>query len=126
MVMNAVRFPDMITSNKTALVNDREATLQNLETLLLSSKYTLLGDPYFGSNLERLLYESNNVILQDIIIDDVFTVINNYMPQIRVIRNNITVTSDRNNVTVNIRAQNMLDYSFDEYSIRLLTVEEVM
>ena len=60
------------------------------------------------------------------LIDDVFTVINNYMPQIRVIRNNITVTSDRNNVTVNIRAQNMLDYSFDEYSIRLLTVEEVM
>lgn len=124
--MNAVRFPDMIISNKTAIVNDKDATMQNLETLLLSNKYTLLGDPYFGSNIERLLYESNNIILQDIIIDDIFTAINNYMPQIRVLRNNITVTSNGNNVTVNIRAQNMLDYSFDEYSIRLLTVEEVM
>lgn len=124
--MNTVRFPDMIISNKTAIVNDKDATMQNLETLLLSNKYTLLGDPYFGSNIERLLYESNNIILQDIIIDDIFTAINNYMPQIRVLRNNITVTSNGNNVTVNIRAQNMLDYSFDEYSIRLLTVEEVM
>ena len=124
--MNAVRFPDMIISNKTAIVNDKDATMQNLETLLLSNKYTLLGDPYFGSNIERLLYESNNIILQDIIIDDIFTAINNYMPQIRVLRNNITVASNGNNVTVNIRAQNMLDYSFDEYSIRLLTVEEVM
>lgn len=124
--MNAVRFPDMIISNKTAIVNDKDATMQNLETLLLSNKYTLLGDPYFGSNIEKLLYESNNIILQDIIIDDIFTAINNYMPQIRVLRNNITVASNGNNVTVNIRAQNMLDYSFDEYSIRLLTVEEVM
>ena len=123
--MNAVRFPKMFNSNKTAIVKDKEATEQNLKSLLASFKKTLLGDPYFGSNLQKLLFEHNNVILQDLVIDDVYSVINTYMPQIRVVRNNITVTSDGNSVIVNIRAQNLLDYTFSEYSLNLLTVEEL-
>ena len=123
--MNAVRFPKMFNSNKTAIVRDKEATEQNLKSLLASFKKTLLGDPYFGSNLQKLLFEHNNVVLQDLVIDDVFSAINAFMPQIRVIRDNITVTSDGNSVIVNIRAQNMLDYTFSEYSLRLLTVEEL-
>ena len=123
--MNAVRFPKMFNSNKTAIVKDKEATEQNLKSLLASFKKTLLGDPYFGSNLQKLLFEHNNVILQDLVIDDVYSVINTYMPQIRVIRDNITVTSDGNSVIVNIRAQNLLDYTFSEYSLNLLTVEEL-
>lgn len=123
--MNAVRFPNMFNANKAAIVKDKEATYQNLRNLLLSSKLTLFGDPYFGSNLHRLLYETNNVILQDLVVDDVFTVINTYMPQIRVLRNNIKVISEDNRVTVRIYAQNLLDYSFDEYSVQLLNVEEI-
>lgn len=123
--MNAVRFPKMFNSNKTAIVKDKEATEQNLKSLLASFKKTLLGDPYFGSNLQKLLFEHNNIILQDLVIDDVYSVINAYMPQIRVVRNNITVTSDGNSVIVNIRAQNLLDYTFSEYSLNLLTVEEL-
>lgn len=123
--MNAIRFPNMFNSNKAAIVRDKEATYQNLRTLLLSSKLTLFGDPYFGSNLRRLLYENNNVILQDLVIDDIFTAINTYMPQVRVLRDNIRVTSDGNRVIVNIYAQNLLDYSFDEYSVQLLNVEEI-
>lgn len=123
--MNAIRFPNIFNSNKAAIVRDKEATYQNLRTLLLSSKLTLFGDPYFGSNLRRLLYENNNVILQDLVIDDIFTVINTYMPQVRVLRDNIRVTSDGNRVIVNIYAQNLLDYSFDEYSVQLLNVEEI-
>lgn len=123
--MNAIRFPNIFNSNKAAIVRDKEATYQNLRTLLLSSKLTLFGDPYFGSNLRKLLYENNNVILQDLVIDDIFTVINTYMPQVRVLRDNIRVTSDGNRVIVNIYAQNLLDYSFDEYSVQLLNVEEI-
>lgn len=123
--MNAVRFPKMFNSNKTAIVRDKEATEQNLKSLLASFKKTLLGDPYFGSNLQKLLFEHNNVVLQDLVIDDVFSAINAFMPQIRVIRDNITVTSDGNSVIVNIRAQNLLDYTFSEYTLNLLTVEEL-
>lgn len=123
--MNAVRFPDMLSSNKTAIVKDKDATRQNLEMLLQSEKLTLLGDPYFGTNLSKLFFEYNNVVLQDIIIDDIYSAINTYMPQVRVLRGNINLTSVGNTVSVHIVAQNLLDYSFDEYDIRLLTVEEL-
>lgn len=123
--MNAVRFPDMLSSNKTAIVKDKDATRQNLEMLLQSEKLTLLGDPYFGTNLSKLFFEYNNVVLQDIIIDDIYSAINTYMPQVRVLRENINLTSVGNTVNVHIVAQNLLDYSFDEYDIRLLTVEEL-
>lgn len=123
--MNAVKFPNMLNSNKTVLVYDKEATRQNLETLILSTKLTLLGDPYFGTNLSRMFFEHNNAILQDIIIDDIFSAINTFMPQIRVLRDNINITSDGNKMIVTIVAQNMLDYSFDEYTINLLNVEEL-
>lgn len=123
--MNAIRFPKMFNTNKAAIVRDKEATAQNLKLLLASFKQTLLGDPYFGSNLQKLLFENNNIILQDLVIDDIYSVINTYMPQIRVLRKNINVTSDGNSVEVTIRAQNLLDYSFSEYTLNLLTVEEL-
>lgn len=123
--MNAVRFPKMFNSNKTAIVKDKEATEQNLKALLASFKKTLLGDPYFGSNLQKLLFEHNNVILQDLVADDIYSTITAYMPQIRVIRNNITVESTGSTVNVHIRAQNLLDYTFNEYTLNLLTVEEL-
>ena len=123
--MNAIRFPKIFNTNKAAIVRDKEATAQNLKLLLASFKQTLLGDPYFGSNLQKLLFENNNVILQDLVIDDIFSVINTYMPQIRVLRKNINVTSNGNKVEVTIRAQNLLDYSFSEYTLNLLTVEEL-
>lgn len=123
--MNAVRFPDMIESNRTAIVKDLDATNQNLTCLLLSYKKTMLGDPYFGTNLRKLFYESNNDILRDLVIDDIYIAINTFMPQIRAIRKNIEVTSDRNSVYVHIKAQNMLDFSFEEYNIKLLDVEEL-
>ncbi len=123
--MNAIRFPDMINLNKTSIVYDKEATEQNLRLLLLSYKNTMLGDPYFGSNLQRLLYENNNLILQSLVVDDIYSAITTYMPQIKVNRNNISISSDGNNVSVKIVAQNMLDYSFGEYNINLLNVEEM-
>lgn len=124
--MNAVKFPDMIRYNKTQIIEGKAATAQNLECLLLSYKKTLLGDPYFGSNLQRLLFESNNLILRDIIIDEVFTTINAFMPQIRVLRKDIKVVKQQDNkLVLNIKAQNLLDYSFGEYSINLLNSEEL-
>lgn len=123
--MNAVRFPKMFNSNKTAIVKDKEATEQNLKALLASFKKTLLGDPYFGSNLQKLLFEHNNIILQDLVADDIYSTITAYMPQIRVIRNNITVESTGSTVNVHIRAQNLLDYTFNEYTLNLLTMEEL-
>lgn len=123
--MNAVKFPDMISNNQTNIVFDYDATLQNLSTLILSSKKTLFGDPYFGTNLKKLIFDRNNAVLRDIVIDDLFTAITTFMPQIRVERRNITVESSGSSLYINIRAQNLLDYSFDNYTINMLNVEEL-
>ena len=85
----------------------------------------MFGDPYFGINLQKLFYESNNDILRDLVIDDIYTAIENFMPQIKVFRKDITVISDGNSVRVKIQAQNILDFSFTNYEIKLLTVEEM-
>ena len=123
--MNAVRFPNMLSSNKTVVIKDLEATKQNLTLLLTSYKKTMLGDPYFGTNLRKLLFESNNAVLRDLVIDDIYTTINTFMPQLRVVRKDIEVISDRNSVRVNLKAQNLLDFSLNEYNIKLLEVEEI-
>ncbi len=123
--MNAVKFPDMVSNNKTNIVKDLDATKQNYALLLKSFKKTLFGDPYFGVNLQKLFFERNNAVLRDLVIDDVFTATTLFMPQLRVERKNISVTSDGSDVYVNIKAQNMLDYSFVNYSINMLNVEEL-
>lgn len=123
--MNAIKFPDMLNNNKASIVEGIEATAQNLKYLLLSNKLTLLGDPYFGANLQKLLYENNNVVLRDLVVDEIYTAISTFMPQIRVLRKNINVDSDGNKIIVDIKAQNLLDFSFAEYSIVLTNVEEL-
>ena len=123
--MNAVSLPDMISNNSTNIITDEDATLQNLKYLILSSKNTLFGDPYFGTNLKKLIFDRNNTILRDIVIDDIFTAITMFMPQIKVERRNISVESEGSRLYINIRAQNRLDYTFTDYSINMINIEEL-
>lgn len=125
-MVNAIKFPDMLNSiGQTNVIKEKQATSQNLKLLLLSTKQTLIGDPYYGTNLRNMIYEKNNIILRDLVIDDILTNVNLYMPQIRLNRENIEVNSDGQTVHVIITAQNIIDYSFETYSIKLLSVEEL-
>lgn len=123
--MNAVQFPEMLSANKTVVIKDKEATKQNLSLLLQSYKKTLLGDPHFGVNLRRLLYESNNTVLQDLVIDDLQSAITTFMPQVRVSRSDIAINSEGNTLTAVIRAQNLLDFQLETYHLNLLDMEEL-
>lgn len=125
-MIKSIQFPDMLSSGGLSqFVTEKRATEQNLKYLLLSTKKTLLGDPYFGVNLRNLIFERNNVILRDLVIDDIFTAISIYMPQLRIERKNIKVVSDGKMVQVTITVQNIIDYSFNDYTLKLLDVEEV-
>lgn len=123
--MYSLDFPNMFSNTKTNLIEDHEATYSNLRLLLLSEKTSLFGDPYFGTLLKRVLYEQNSVILQDLIIDEIYTAITIFMPQIRLKRSDITVTSDGVDVYATIRCINLTDYVTDLYTINLTTVDEV-
>lgn len=123
--MNAIQFPNMIKSNKAQLITGKAATYQNLKYVLLSTKKTLLGDPYFGTQLKRLLFEKKNIIIRDLVIDEIISCINLYMPQLILTRDDIEVHTTRDEVRVRIKAKNIVDYSFEDYSIKLLSLEEL-
>ena len=123
-MITSFSFPDIFTSGGTKLVYDSKATSQNLKTLLLSTKQSLLGDPNYGTNLKKLIFNQNNSILRDIVIDDIYTNIQTFLPQIDVKRNDIELVSERNTLYVNIKAKNMLDYNFEDISLALYSLEE--
>lgn len=118
-MMYSISFPNMLSSVNTKLVTDHDATYQNLRLLLLSDKKGLFGDPYFGTALKRLLYNQADNILIDLVIDEIYTNILIFMPQIRLERKDITVYTDKINVYVTIKCVNMLDFQLDTYTINL-------
>lgn len=123
--MYSLNWPDMFSTTYTKVIQDHEATMSNLKLILLSDKYSLLGDPYFGTNLKKLMFNQNNQVLRDIVIDDIYTAILTFMSQLVVNRKDITVTSNGANIYVAIRALNLLDYTTDLYNINLTQSEEI-
>ena len=73
--MRSIAFPTIFNRTTVNLVEDYDATLQNLKMLLWSEKNELFGDPYYGTGFKRYLYDQNDVVLQDILIDDIYSTI---------------------------------------------------
>ena len=121
--MDSINFPDMFSTTSTKIVSGHDATLNNLKLTLLSSKKTLFGDPYFGTNLKWLLFEQGNEVLQDIVIDDVYTAILTFMPQLTLSRKDIEIVFNREEVFIKIKGTNLLDFKTDLYTINLMELE---
>lgn len=120
-MMKSIAFPRMFTSSSTQLVSDREASAQNLRLLLCSERGDFADDPEFGVRLKRFIFEQNDYVLQDVLIDEIYTKIAIFMPQLRVSREDIRFVRQRATLYVNIQALNRLDFTTDMYSIALLT-----
>lgn len=125
--MRSISFPEMFkNTNVTNVVDDenievtKRATHQNLKSLLSCEKGEMLGDPYFGISLKRYIFEPNNIVLRDLLIDEIYTAIAVFMPQIQVFRDNITILQDGNKLIARIRALNRLNYVTDLYNVVLL------
>ena len=121
--MNSIAFPNIFNNTSTRVVSDHEATAQNLKLLLASDKGSFFGDPYYGNIIKSLMFNQNDVILRDIVIDAIYTVILQFMPQILVKRKDITIVQSGTEIYATVRALNMLDYVTDMYNINLLNYE---
>ena len=119
----SIAFPEMFTSNGTKLVQDSEATLSNISLLLQSCKESLLGDPFFGANIRTFIFEQNNIILRDLIIDDIYTAILEFIPQVKISRNDIKIINQGVEVYATINGINKLDKEVYKYEIKLLSDE---
>jgi len=126
--MYSIGFPDMFSGNKSSVVTikDHDATMNNLILMLRSDKTSLFGDPYFGTNLRKVFHSQNSPILKDLIIDDIYTSIKQFMPQLEVARSDIAVVQQDTQIYATIRALNKLDFTTDMYSILLMEAEANM
>lgn len=122
--MKSLSFPVMFKNSKTVINNDKAATMSNLSLLLKSSKGALFGDPYFGTRLMDLFYAQNNVAIEDIVIDEIYTAIVQFMPQLQLTRKDITIKRDALSLYVTLTATNSLDQSTDMYTIKLMTGDD--
>lgn len=123
-MMYSIAFPNMVGNSSTNLVQDKAATLSNTKLLLMSMKMSLFGDPDFGTNLLKLMFEQNNIVLRDLVVDDIYTAIAVYIPQIVVNRKDIVVVSDGADIFVSFKGTNQLDFTVDTYTINLTKDEE--
>lgn len=121
--MKSLAFPNMFGNTTTKVFTDHQATASNLKLTLMSEKTSLFGDPYFGTNIKKMLYEQNNYVLQDLVIDDIYTAILQFMPQLVVQRKDIQLVSQGEDIYITIKALNLIDYTVDTYNINLLNYE---
>ena len=115
--MRSIAFPDMFNSNSTNIKKDFDATRQNAVLLLCCKKGELFGDPYFGLRLKKYLYDQNNYILKDIIIDEIYTQLALFMPQLYVKRNDIKIIQERAKLICRFKATNQANFKTDMYSL---------
>ena len=80
---------------------------------------TLFGDPYFGTSLKKAIFEQNDSILKDLLIDEIYTVIVTFMPQIKLSRKNIDISSDGVDVFAKITCTDLTDFTTNLYEINL-------
>lgn len=123
-MITSISFPNMFSTGSTKVKYDRDATKQNLLLLLMATKQSLLGDPNFGTNIKKLIFEQNSNILRDIVIDEIHSNIQIFLPQIKVQREDIELVAQGNTLYVNVKARNMIDYSFEDISLALYALEE--
>ncbi len=124
--MNSLAWPKMFNSGTyTDLLEDKDAIKSNLMLLLNSEKLSLFGDPYYGGALKQIKFQQNTSILSDLVIDELFTLIQTYIPQLYVRREDIRVYQSRELLSVSIRVTYRIDNTSDLYYINLTnTVEE--
>ena len=123
--MYSFSFPNMLSSARSSLIEDHNAIKSNLILLLSSDKTSLFGDPFFGTDLKRFIFEQNNKVIKDLIIDEIYEDIITFMPQVYLNRNDIVITTDGVDIFANIKCTYYLDQKSDLYVINLTNVKEV-
>lgn len=121
--MYSFNFPKMLNSNTSNLLKDKEAIKSNLILLLRSERKSLWGDPYYGTILKQLIFEQANSLIYDLIIDELYTTIITFMPQIILTRRDIKLKIERNIIYATVSYTYTLDNTIDLYTIPLTQSE---
>ena len=127
--MRSIHFPHMFNTNSTRVWKSSEhlnATKQNTKLVLYSERGELIGDPYFGLMLRQFMFDQNNYILRDQIIDMIYTQLAIFIPQVHVERKDITIFQDREKAKLycEFSGVNQIDYQLNTYQLVLFDSNE--
>lgn len=127
--MRSIHFPKMFNTNSTRVWKSSEhlnATKQNTKLVLYSERGELIGDPYFGLMLRHFMFDQNNYILRDQIIDMIYTQLAIFIPQVHVERKDITIFQDREKAKLycEFSGVNQIDYQLNTYQLVLFDSNE--
>lgn len=122
--MYSIGFPEMVNGARTYVAADHEATANNLKLAIMSNrKNSLFGDPDYGNNLLTIIFRQNNILLEDIIRDEVYTCVKRYVPQLQLEREDVKLVFEDTNLYATIKGTNLIDGTPDMYHIKLTELE---
>ena len=123
--MYSFAFPTMLTNTRSTLLSDLEAVRSNLKLTLQSERLSLFGDPFFGNQLKRLIFEQSHSIVVDLVVDEIYTTIITFIPQVYLSREDIELTTNGVDLFVTIRYVYLPNNTSDLYKINLTNYETV-
>lgn len=123
--MYSFSFPRMLNHTTASLFQDKEAIKSNMILLLSSERNTLFGDPYFGCQLKKYLFEQSSSIVVDLLIDQLYTTITTFMPQVFLTRKDISIYVENTTIYAQINYYYVIDNTSDLFTIKLTeSIEE--
>ena len=122
--MYSFGFPKMLNNTTSNLLKDKEAIRSNMILLLSSERATLFGDPFYGTLLNKYIFEQSSSIVVDLLIDELYTTIITFMPQVYLTRKDITVYASKNALFVQINYWYVADNTSDLFTIKLTESSE--
>ena len=121
--MRSYKFPKMFQTNSSRIWREDEhgrATKQNAILLLHSERGEFECDPYFGLLLKHYIFNQNNYILKDMLIDTIYTQIAIFLPQIKINRNDIDIIPDqKGRLHCSFSGINQIDYTHNTFNLLL-------
>ena len=123
--MYSFKFPNMLSSVSSNTIEGIEAVRSNIKLLLASEKMSHFGDPYFGSQLKRAFFEQSSSIIVDLMIDEIYSTLITFIPQIYLTRKDITITCKKTELFAEIRYIYLPDNVSDLYIISLTKSDDI-
>lgn len=101
--------------------------MQNIQLLLNTERGEMFGDPYIGCKLKQFMYDQNNYVLREALIDMIYTQLALFVPQLRINRKDITITSgkEKGKLYCKIMGTSQIDYTTNTYTLVLLDESEL-
>lgn len=96
---------------------DLKSVISSMRNLLLTSHYERPFHPEVGSNIKRFLFEHSNFVSLDLIEKEVFDVLTNFEPRVKITK--IEAKEDENSFVIMVEIWFYLINSVEEYNIQI-------